>query len=266
MSARAGAASLLDIDPGLGSVLGPLEAAAIGHSLLVPVLEIAPGPWTPPLPSELGPFTVALVVLEGLLQSDTPAPTLAGPLDRLDPWNAETTWTACTSVRVAVIGERFVQAVRPWPGVVLRLLARSGRPVPTRALSGPPEERLLALLWHLAARWGQRELHGIVLPFALGARTLGGLTGLSDAEVAEAFVSLRGSSAAVRRERGGWLLPVSRPSTHAAHRSARRDALRERAAEQLAVARAAQADCNELCRDIGAQLRQTERRRRPRGP
>jgi len=258
------AASLLEIDPWLGAVLGPLEAAARGNHPVAPVLAVARGPWSPPPRERLGPGAFALVVLDGLLLDDAQARTLAGPLDRVEPWDPAIGWTACTNVRVAVIGESFVEAVRAWPEVVERLLARAGGHVPPRAASGAPEERLLALLWHLAARWGQREMGGIALPFALETGVFGRLTELPVADVTTALAALRRRSAAVRRDGGGWLLPAAGPHT-AGGLSARRDALRARAVEQFAVARAAQADCNALCHDLDLAFRLTVQRRRP-GP
>ena len=259
MRASESAASLLEIDPRLGSVLGPLQAAALGHRPVARVVTIAAGPWAPPTRAALGRATIALVVLDGLLLGDTQARVLAGPLDRVEPWDAAVRWTACTRVRAAVIGEPFVRAVGPWPAVVARLLARPARPFPRRVSSGPPEERLLTLLWHLAARWGHRELGAIAMPLALDAGVLGRLTALADAEVTSALAALRRRSAAVRRDAGGWLLPGADGAAPAGASSARRDALRARAAEQLAVARAAQADCNALCRDVAVELRRVSR-------
>jgi hypothetical protein len=250
-----GAASLLEIDPRLASLLGPFEAAAVGHRPVARVVAVEPGPWTPPSRAELGEGTLALVVLDGLLLGDAPARVLAGPRDRIEPWRAETRWTACTAVHAAVIGEPFVQTVRAWPSVMARLLAGAVRLVPARASTGPAEERLLALLWHLAAHWGRRELEGIVLPLALETGALGLLTELPEADTAAALAALRRRSAASPLDGGGWLLPPGVPA-------ARRDALRTRVTEQLAVARQVQADCNEMCRDLDAQLRETERRRR----
>jgi hypothetical protein len=60
------------------------------------------------------------------------------------------------------------------------------------------------------------------------------------------------------------LLRESTAGTVEGHSRARRDELRSRGAHQLAVARAASADCVVLCEQIEGELRRGERRRRGR--
>jgi hypothetical protein len=61
------AASLLEADPTLMRALGARALAQLGNQRILPVLAVPPGPWEPPERGALGPGTVALVVLDGLL-------------------------------------------------------------------------------------------------------------------------------------------------------------------------------------------------------
>src|SRR5215212_8973042 len=100
-------ATLLEADPGLGRLVGVRGAASIGHRPILPVLDVAVGPWIPPRRAGLGPGAVRLTVLDGLL---TDGATVLGPGDPLEPWTRRS-WTACTAVRAAVIGDAYADAL-----------------------------------------------------------------------------------------------------------------------------------------------------------
>ncbi len=120
------AATLLQADPALARAVGARAATEIGHRAILPVLAVPAGRWDPPAAAHLGTGTVAFVVLDGLLVREAALRDVLGPEDVLEPWDDGTRWTACTPVRLAVIGARFVEALRPWPGATARLLARAG--------------------------------------------------------------------------------------------------------------------------------------------
>src|SRR4051812_11674755 len=166
------AASLLQTDPALGRLLGARDASAVGHRPLIPVLEIAAGPWTVPAPAALGDGTFALIVLTGALlraPEDGDA-RLLGPGDLFEPWAPPAAeWVACTPVRAAVIGEALLGAVAPWPlaaaHVQLRAAARPARAgmLVDGEAAGTADHRLSELLWRLAIRWGRSDGDGVVL-------------------------------------------------------------------------------------------------------
>src|SRR5262249_40832294 len=151
-------ASLLATDPGLGRLLGARDSAALGHRLLLPVLGLPEGEWSPPPAATLGHGTVALVVLDGALlrgRADEDF-RLLGPGAVLDPWNhPAVSWRACMPVRAAVIGEAFFQAVAPWPAAAARMLQRAGGDSDGLLVGGsdvaPVADRLGELMWRLAA-------------------------------------------------------------------------------------------------------------------
>ncbi len=148
-----GAASLLDVEPLLARALGTRATAEIGHLPILPVLAVPVGPWEPPDPAALGVGIVAVVVLEGLLAAGTPA-CVIGPLDVLEPWDRSVSWVACTPVRLALVGTRFMEAVQAWPDVAAHLLARAPGTASALAGTAAVDERVLDLLWRIAGRWG----------------------------------------------------------------------------------------------------------------
>ena len=236
-------ATLLEADPRLGRIVGVREAAAIGHRPILPVLNVPAGPWTPPERDVLGTGTVGLTVLDGLL---TDGATVRGPGDGLEPW-AGGDWTACTAVRVAVIGDAYADALREWPAAALSGGEGSGTRVPT---AGGLEDRLLELLWRIALRWGEPAASGIALPRELDLHAVQQILGVPETRLAIAFAALRERGATIRHGLS-WLLLAGRAG------EARGDALLAATAVQLALARAARNDCLALC-----EVLELERRRR----
>jgi CRP/FNR family transcriptional regulator, cyclic AMP receptor protein len=242
----AGCATLLEADPRLGRIVGVREAAAIGHRAILPVLAAAAGPWTPPQRSGLGPGAVRLTVLDGLL---TDGATVLGPGDALEPWT-QTSWTACTAVRVAVIGDAYADALREWPLADVDHGREAGARVPT---AGALEDRLLELLWRIALRWGELVARGIALPPALDLLAVQHILGVPETRLALAFAGLRDRGATIRNGASLTLLTRREGET-------RRDALLGAVAQQLALSRATRDECLALCA-----LVQLEIERRARG-
>jgi hypothetical protein len=230
------AATLIEADPSLGSLLTMREIATIGHRPILPVLTLRVGAWTPPERALLGAGTVALMVLEGVL---TDATQLLGPGDAVEPWDSGE-WTACTPVRLAIIGDAYAVALRRWPTATARLRVRSncGTAVPAR--SGTVPERLLDVLWRVALRYGAITAAGVALPHGLDVRAFGLILGVDDVELALAVAELR-ERAALDHERPAWVLGT-RARAVAAGVDDRREHLLMRAAGALAVARAGRMD------------------------
>ena len=118
---------------------------------------------------------MGFLVLDGILTRNVSLgkiayPELLGRGDLLRPWQTETdgrlgpvqvTWQVLEPCRVAVLDRRFAGIVGRWPEVVDELLGRAlnrARELDLNmAIAQLPllELRLLALLWHLADRWGR---------------------------------------------------------------------------------------------------------------
>jgi hypothetical protein len=241
-----GCATLLEADPGLGQVVGVREAASIGHRPVLPVLNVAAGPWTPPARTGLGTGSVRLTVLDGLL---TDGAKVLGPGDGLEPW-AGGSWTACTKVRVAVIGDAYAEALRDWPAAAVRRGDGCGARIPT---GGALEDRLLELLWRIALRWGEPHARGVALPRALDLLALHQILGVPEKHVALALACLRDRGATIRIG-VSWLLLAGRED------EGRRDALLAAVALQLALARAARDDCLALCELLELEFERRARR------
>ena len=118
---------------------------------------------------------IGLLVLEGLLVreaivGDHPCAELLGPGDLLRAWDdrdAEVLlprtveWSALSAVRLAVIDQALAVRAAQWPEIFASLVERAARRaerlVVMQAIAHLTrvDDRLLALLWCLAERWGQ---------------------------------------------------------------------------------------------------------------
>jgi hypothetical protein len=249
-------ATLLEADPELTRTIGVREAAGIGHQPVLPVLAVAIGVWVAPERSRLGPGTVALTVLDGLLMAGSDPRALLGPGDVLAPWDTAAVWTACTPVRLAVIGRAYGDALRAWPGATDVLCARvSTLELGPQPGGGSVEERLLDLLWRIGQRHGQLDRYGVALPPALDLRALGLILGAPEMALALALAALRDRGAVIRRAGPGWSLPAPTRGHVETQPHGRRDALRSHVALQLAVSRAARDECQALCEQLALELR-----------
>ena len=110
------------------------------------------------------PAPLALTVVDGLLG---PARACSGRRTCSSPWDAGTRWTACTPVRLAVIGAGFVEALRPWPARRRPLAGARARSA-HRHRRRARRDRMLALLWRIAGRWGWPDADGVALPRGAG--------------------------------------------------------------------------------------------------
>jgi hypothetical protein len=185
-------------------------------------------------------------VLDGLL---TDGATVLGPGDGLEPWTSGS-WTACTTVRVAVIGDAYADALREWPAATVGRGEGPGARIPT---AGGLEDRLLELLWRIALRWGEPAAGGVALPRALDLLALHHILGAPETRLALAFARLRDRGVTIRSGLS-WLLLTGRGG------EARRDTLLGAAAMQLALARAARDECLALCELLELEFERRMRR------
>jgi CRP/FNR family cyclic AMP-dependent transcriptional regulator len=214
--------SVLDLVPEFGDGLDG-DRSAVRHGTPVRTVTVAPGPWSP---SELvaDGGAVGFLLAEGaivrdVLMAGSIASDLLGPGDvaslgdddaALVP--TQVRWTASAPSRVAVLDARLLASLEAWPEVIARLLARATRQTSTlalqRAISQLPrvDQRLLALFWHLAERWGRVGRDGIVVRLALTHETLGRMVGARRPTVSLALKELATAGTVVRRLDGAWVL------------------------------------------------------------
>lgn len=222
--------SLLHAAPALGRRL----PEGVGHLRVLRLLPMPAGSRT-----ELGTDVVALIVIDGLLCSD--AGTMAGPEDVVA--EPGTGWVACTPVRLALAGDEFTTVAGEWPGTSAALIGLARQWHIEFATGDALEERVRNLLWRLAGRCGVPDGLGMTVPLALDVFGLAQLTGARPADVSSAVTALAHRGLAERRPGAGWHLYATAASPAAyGHSRARRDELRARAAQQLALARQVTAD------------------------
>jgi CRP/FNR family transcriptional regulator, cyclic AMP receptor protein len=216
--------SVLELDPDLGLGLAPARQRVARAELRAEVLELRPGPWEPewrPVPGHLGFLVADGVLSREVVAGESTSPELLGPGDVARPWDVdsglpllpvEVRWNVLAEAQLVVLDLRFAArlARHPEVGIALaeRVEARAQRLATLRAIGrlGPVDERLLALFWHLADRWGRVTRDGVVVPLTLSHRMLGQMIGARRPTVTAALGRLSISGRLLRREDAAWLL------------------------------------------------------------
>ncbi|MGN6187415.1 MAG: helix-turn-helix domain-containing protein [Conexibacter sp.] len=216
---------LLDYDPELGATLRPERRAEALESARTTLVEIARGVR---VAAELtggheAPYGVLLldgllnrtVVLDGVVSAQLLG---RGDLVRVgdDGGHALVStavrWTVLEPLSLALLDEGFLMTVRRWPEIVAalfeRLAAQEQRREIHRALSQLPrvEDRVHALLWLLAERWGHVSPQGMTLRLRLTHELVGQLVGAKRPTVSLALKELEARGTVQRRADGSWLL------------------------------------------------------------
>ena len=196
-----GSVQLLDVDPELARGLDPRRAREAAQRLYARAIDVPRGRWNPRAGLLEGNLPVGLLILDGVLVreatvGDHPSAELLGPGDLLRAWEdadieellpRTIEWSALTATRIAVIDHTFTIRAAQWPEVFAALIDRAARRaerlVVLQAIAHLTrvDDRLLALLWCLAERWGR------VVP--------GGVLGLAAALAPHARRDDRGASA-----------------------------------------------------------------------
>jgi hypothetical protein len=107
--------------------------------------------------------------------------------------------------RVALLDQRLLDRVSPWPEIAHALVGRSVQRAQRLArhlaiLENPRvDARLLLLFWHLADDWGTVGPDGVTVPLALTHKTLGRLIRAHRASVTAALHGLARRGLLTRR-------------------------------------------------------------------
>ena len=218
---------LLDVEPDLGA---DLDATALEHAaafLRLPALRLAPGPWGPDDVRDVVGVqgaVIGCIVVSGLITRDVHlgdriCTHLHGPrdfvsLNALDfaslPFDVHL--GALSDAEVVVLDDRLLAAGQRWPRIIGRLFdmatAQLGRQSADQAISQLPrvEDRIVALFWQLANRWGRVRPEGVVFDLPLTHRALGRLVGAQRSTVSLGLQSLAADGRLVRRRDGSWIL------------------------------------------------------------
>lgn len=216
---------LLDYDPELGRSLRPERRAEARRSARATSFVVQRGSWSAhELADERAP-AYGLLLLDGLASrtvvlDDVKAAQLVGRGDLLPPSDENgdalvaiaVRWTVIEPLIVARLDERFLLTVRRWPELVAALFERTAvqadRRGAHRALCQLPrvEDRLHAVLWLLAERWGVVTPEGVMLRLPLTHELLGQLVGARRPTVSLAVKQLEEEGLVHRCAGGGWLL------------------------------------------------------------
>jgi CRP/FNR family transcriptional regulator, cyclic AMP receptor protein len=214
--------ALLREDPDLGTGIAEGERATAEGLVVVPAIESERGELAVDLAAHepsLGLLMLDGVVTLNIVVADRVASQLLGPGDVV--WSEEggdallptrTAHHVSERARFAVLDRTFIAAVRRWPALLLVLherLHRQERRLAVHAAIGKlrrVEDRVLALLWHLAERWGRVTAEGVLVPLALTHETIGRLAGAERPTVTLALSDLASSGAISRTPGGGFLL------------------------------------------------------------
>jgi CRP/FNR family transcriptional regulator, cyclic AMP receptor protein len=231
-------APLLDLDPELGRELTPALREQARQWLVVSVWPLRRGPW--PEGPEPHQDMFGLLVLDGVMTRDVSLgriayPELLGAGDLLRPWQpqahesalaVEVDWHVIEASRVAVLDRRFARLVGRWPELVEELVGRAQRRADEldlhMAIAQLPllELRLLALLWHIAGRWGVRSSEGVHVPVRLTHSVLAALVLGRRSSTSRALNALA-RRGLISRAHEGWVLHGDPPKE--LHTISRRD-------------------------------------------
>jgi CRP/FNR family transcriptional regulator, cyclic AMP receptor protein len=216
---------LLDYDPALGSSLRPERRAEAQATAEATMVEVDRGVRTLDELAGGEASGYGILLLDGLvnrtvmLDGVVSAQLLGrGDLVRVAPEAQESLipveirWTVIEPATVALLDERFLLTVRRWPELVAALFERVAAQEQRRdihlALSQLPRvaDRLHALLWLLAERWGRMTPQGVILRLRLTHELLGQLVGAKRPTVSLALKELEERGSVHRRADGAWLL------------------------------------------------------------
>jgi CRP/FNR family transcriptional regulator, cyclic AMP receptor protein len=230
-----GSIQLLEADPELARGLDPRRLREVSPRLFARTIDIPRGPWAPHRSLGSGSYPIGLLVIEGLIVreatvGDHPSAELLGPGDLLRAWDDDESevllprtveWSALTATRLAVVDQALAVRAAQWPEVFATLVERAARRaerlVVMQAIAHLTrvDDRLLALLWCLAERWGRVAPGGVVVGLRLPHRTLAGMVGARRPSVTTALGQLITRGEIERRPDGGWLLRGMPPDTPA---------------------------------------------------
>lgn len=223
---------VLDADRELLAGLSPGDAAMAAKHVVSPVTELPVGEWTPrdtaAITGAIGVLVVSGVILRQVRVGTREAAELIGPGEVIRPLDADegldapvpytTSWSVVQEAELVVLDHRFAQVAARWPAILDTLFrrmtsrARSNTVLLAIAQLGGLELRVLALMWHLADRFGRVERDGVVIPVRLTHEMLARLAGAQRPSVTTALSRLKRQGLVRRRTGGCWVLHGAPPA------------------------------------------------------
>lgn len=236
---------MLEINPDLAVDLTPDQMRLALDALVVPTIKIQCGQLDSEVCANDGRVIgslLGLLVIDGVVVREMKlgphvSAQLCGPGDLLELRSTRDQRCLPASATVSVPGttvfalldDRVLAASRRWPQVGGRLLAQAmgqiGDAGAHQAISqlARVDDRILALFWHLADRWGRVVSDGVRIDLPLTHETIGHLIGARRPTVTLGLRALRAAGLLQRQVDGAWLLAhdsVQRLTAADAERSA----------------------------------------------
>ena len=182
-------------------------------------LHVTPGVWDPAGDEVAGFWIVGGLVQREVCLQRSISVDLLGPQDLVvldgaeeDLLGARVALSALTHVEAVAFDARMLRQLQGRPDVMGQLLRHAGaqyrRMALHRAVAQLPrvEERLLAMMWLLAERWGRVSPEGVLVPLKLGHEVLGRLVGARRPTISLALKGLSADGKLTRRPDGTWLV------------------------------------------------------------
>jgi CRP/FNR family cyclic AMP-dependent transcriptional regulator len=216
--------ALVRVDAGLRAAVPPDELPSAERVLTVPWCELGRGSWAPEALVADGARPFAALVLRGVVTCEITlagrsSAQLLGPGDLLRPWRSVDTsvpcasaWRAAGGAAVALLDDRFLLAARRWPRLAAVVYERLSEQVEIGAVRAAivalprVEQRVVALFWHLADRWGVVRPEGVIVRLALTHELIGRLVGAQRPTVSLALHTLAEQGFLRRDDADGWIL------------------------------------------------------------
>src|SRR3954469_20994526 len=218
---------LIDLDPDLASSVPAEQIQNVRRAVLVTVETVSPGARRAAALDGPGGFLVldglvlGRVAVAGALGAEPlgPGDIALPPTTELDggPLQTQPSWSLAGTARIAVFPESLPVILSRVPGLAHCFLERHHRQLERARLLQAivnvtrVDVRVLALLWHLAGRWGRVTPQGVSVRLALTHRMLAELVGARRPTVTTALGQLEERGALTRRPPDEWLLPAPPP-------------------------------------------------------
>lgn len=232
--------SIVDADDDLAALLDSAERERARKEAVTRTKRLWPGEWDAMASLEADVHHRGFLIVDGLMSREVDVlrrrcVELIGPGDVTRPWSwddegshvqAEVGWVVLEPTRLAVLDQRLVVRMTPWPQLGLELFNRGTRRAHALAVAlaiahhQRVDDRLLLTLWHLAERWGRVHSDGIVVPLPLSHQRLADLVGVHRQSVTTALGDLTRAGSLSRRDNGDWVLHGAPPEQLRHHRLA----------------------------------------------
>jgi hypothetical protein len=198
---------------------------ADGIDTQLPQICLEPGPWTLPEEGddELGYLVMSGMLLRRVMLAGGRSVELLGAGDLLLPWREErasfstSEWHVVDRTQLAVLdlrpGSPLSQSPTATGAIASRAIDRSRTLALQSAIMSIVgiEERLLALLWSFAERWGTMVADGARIEVNVPQSVLAEMVGTRRPTVSLALGSLRERGLVVAAETGCWILTGEPP-------------------------------------------------------